>query len=65
MKTKILLTILITIFLAACKKDYTCMCSDPLIDQSGFIIHDTKSNATKKCHGTKNPFNDSKCDLIK
>lgn len=41
------------------------MCPDPLIDQTGFIIHDTKSKATKKCQDTKNPFNDSKCGLIK
>lgn len=65
MKTKNLLNILTTIFLTACKKDYTCMCPDPLIDQSGFIIHDTKSNAAKKCQDTKNPFNNNKCYLIK
>lgn len=41
------------------------MCSDPLIDQSGFIIHDTKRNAEKKCADTKNPFNETKCGLLK
>jgi hypothetical protein len=65
MKLKILLTIMTTMLLLGCKKDYTCISPDPLIDQSGFIIHDTKSKATKKCQDTKNPFNESKCGLIK
>lgn len=51
--------------LYSCKKDYTCMCSDPRIDTTGFVIHDTKSNARKQCADTKNPFNDAKCSLYK
>lgn len=48
----------------SCKKDYTCMCPDPLVcDNPGFVIHDTKSHATKTCTDTKNPYNDSKCIL--
>lgn len=65
MKTKIVLIILTTCLLTGCKKDYTCICPDPLIDQSGFVIHDTKRNATKKCGDTKNPFNESKCVILK
>lgn len=46
----------------SCKKDYRCMCPDPLVcDDPGFVIHDTKSQATKTCKDTKNPYNDSKC----
>lgn len=41
------------------------MCPDPRIDQTGFIIHDNKINATKKCKDTKNPYNDSECYILK
>ena len=65
MKAKIFLMILTTLMLSACKKDYTCMCDDPKIEQSGFKIHDTKSKAERKCGETKNPNNNSKCYLLK
>jgi hypothetical protein len=40
------------------------MCSDPLIDTGGFIIHATKKQAEKQCSDTKNPFNESKCYIM-
>lgn len=63
-KKLILIPFFYLICLSGCKKDHTCYCPDPLIDQSGFIIHDTKNNAEKECEETVNPFNETKCGLI-
>ncbi len=53
--------VFVMLLFSSCKKDYTCICDDPRIDATGFVIHDTKRKAIKKCENTKNPYNESQC----
>jgi predicted metal-binding protein len=50
MKTILFIIISSTVtLLSGCKKDYTCVCSNPGGTTDVFTVKDTKSNATKKC----------------
>ena len=50
MKTLLIIAIsLISLFQFSCKKNYTCLCSNPYIDSGGFTIKDTKKNAKRIC----------------
>ena len=66
MKTKLILTILTTCVLTACKKDYTCECANPGGVYATYKIYDTKANASAKCDSycsSCNFLNESHCDL--
>ena len=48
----LIICICLTVF-SSCKKEYTCMSTNPRVDSIGFTVKDTKRNAKKRCESTK------------
>jgi hypothetical protein len=71
---KIIVTIsllFVFLFSSACKRTYTCKCTDPGHTLESFKIKDTKKKAQSKCveygkkYEDKNiPFNETGCSLV-
>ena len=68
-KIQLLLAVFGLSMFISCKKDYTCMCSNPYIDVEGFKITDTKRQAKKRCEAYmqsgKLNYTPDKCTLVK
>jgi hypothetical protein len=68
MKAKITLIILTAIVLTACKKTYTCTCSNPGGVFKIYEIKDTRKKATEECNDYSKeyqtiPWSESGCSL--
>ncbi len=70
MKTiKVVLPIIISIIFSSCKKDYTCVCTDPSGTIAVFTVKDTKKKATAECNDYyKNNYsaiswNETSCEI--
>jgi len=68
MKTKILFAVIMSCMVTACKKTYTCSCTNPGGVFKTYEIKDTKKKAEQKCSDYSKeyqtiPFSETGCSL--
>lgn len=70
-KLNVIVTVLLPLLFSACKKDYTCVCSNPSATNHDFynILNEKKKVAEQKCKDYYNatyanePMNEISCEI--